>query len=246
VRDVSIGSAPLTDALLRRIEALFPNAAVANGFGTTEAGPSVFGPHPDGLPTPPLSLGHPLSSIEWRFLDGSGDQGVLALRTPALMSGYLNLPQVTAEKMRGGWYVTGDIMRRDANGFFYFVGRADDMFVCGGENIYPGEVEKLLEHHPDVAQAVVVPAPDDIKGQIPVAFIVPRPGTHPTAESIKQYALEHGAAYAHPRLVEFRDQIPVSGTHKIDRTSLVAEAARLSRAAGRADAPTPPGGASAA
>ncbi|HEX4243057.1 MAG TPA: class I adenylate-forming enzyme family protein [Steroidobacteraceae bacterium] len=246
VRDVSIGSAPLTDALLRRIEALFPNAAVANGFGTTEAGPSVFGPHPGGLPTPPLSLGHPLSSIEWRFLDGSGDQGVLALRTPALMSGYLNLPQVTAEKMRGGWYVTGDIMRRDANGFFYFVGRADDMFVCGGENIYPGEVEKLLEHHPDVAQAVVVPAPDDIKGQIPVAFIVPRPGTHPTAESIKQYALEHGTAYAHPRLVEFRDQIPVSGTHKIDRTSLVAEAARLSRAAGRADAPTPPGGASAA
>jgi acyl-CoA synthetase (AMP-forming)/AMP-acid ligase II len=237
VKDVSIGSAPLTDALLSQIQRLFPNANVANGFGTTEAGPSVFGPHPEGLPTPPLSLGYPRSSIGWRLVDGSSpDQGVLALRTPALMSGYLNLPAVTAEKMRDGWYLTGDIMRRDANGFFYFVGRADDMFVCGGENIYPGEVEKLLEHHPSVAQAIVVPAPDDIKGQIPVAFIVPRPGSRPTVEAIKQYALENGAAYAHPRLVEFREQLPVSGTHKIDRTSLMAEAARLARAAGRAGA----------
>jgi long-chain acyl-CoA synthetase len=242
VKDVSIGSAPLTDALLARIKHLFPNAEVANGFGTTEAGPATFGPHPGGLPTPGVSLGYPRADIEWRLIDDSSDdphpeQGVLALRTPALMSGYLNLPQVTAEKMRDGWYLTGDIMRRDANGFFYFVGRADDMFVCGGENIYPGEVEKLLEHHPSIAQALVVPAPDDIKGQIPVAFIVARAGTHPTVEAIKQYALENGPAYAHPRFVEFLDQLPLSGTHKIDRSALVKEAARLTRAAGRASDP---------
>lgn len=234
VRDVSIGSAPLTDALFSQVERMFPNAEVSNGFGTTEAGPAVFGPHPDGLPQPPLSLGYPLSSIEWRLVDGSTrDEGVLALRTPALTDGYVNLPHVTAEKMRDGWYLTGDIMRRDAQGFFYFVGRADDMFVCGGENIYPGEVEKLLERHPGVAQAIVVPAPDDIKGQIPVAFVVPRPGTAPGAEEIKQYALDNGPAYAHPRFVEFRDQLPVSGTHKIDRALLVKEAAQLARAAGR-------------
>ncbi|HUN75667.1 MAG TPA: class I adenylate-forming enzyme family protein [Steroidobacteraceae bacterium] len=245
VKDVSIGSAPLTDALLARIQRLFPNATVGNGFGTTEAGPATFGPHPDGLPTPPLSLGYPHANIQWRLIDSSSgepnpDQGVLALRTPALMSGYLNLPEVTAEKMRDGWYITGDIMRRDASGFFYFVGRADDMFVCGGENIYPGEVEKLLEHHPSVAQALVVPASDDIKGQIPVAFIVRRHGTHATAEDIKQYALENGPAYAHPRFVEFLDQLPLSGTHKIDRSALVKEAARLARVAGRATDATSP------
>jgi acyl-CoA synthetase (AMP-forming)/AMP-acid ligase II len=124
-------------------------------------------------------------------------------------------------------------MRRDANGFFYFVGRADDMFVCGGENIYPGEIENLLERHPQVAQALVVPAPDDIKGQIPVAFIVPRPGARPSVEQIKAYALEHGPAYAHPRFVVFRDELPLSGTHKVDRTSLVKAAAELTRHAGR-------------
>ncbi|HTY49239.1 MAG TPA: AMP-binding protein [Steroidobacteraceae bacterium] len=238
VHSISIGSAPLTDALFARIERLFPNAVVSNGFGTTEAGPSVFTAHPDGLPKPPLALGYPDPDIRWRLLDGaSPDEGVLALRTPALMGGYLNLPQVTAEKMRDGWYLTGDVMRRDGNGFFYFVGRSDDMFVCGGENIYPGEVEKLLEHHPAVAQAVVVPAPDDIKGQIPVAFVVARPGTQPTAEEIKQYALANGPAYAHPRLVEFRAQLPVSGTHKIDRSALTREAGQLARAAGRATEP---------
>jgi long-chain acyl-CoA synthetase len=238
VHSVAIGSAPLTDALLVQVERLFPNAAVSNGFGTTEAGPATFGPHPQGLPTPPLALGYPAPGTRWRLVDGpSPDEGVLALQTPALMKGYLNQPQLTAAKMRAGWYLTGDVMRRDADGFFYFVGRADDMFVCGGENIYPGEVEKLLEHHPAVAQAIVVPAPDDIKGQVPVAFIVARPGTRPVGEEIKQYALANGPAYAHPRLVELREQLPLSGTHKPDRAALTREAAQLARAAGRAGAP---------
>jgi len=234
VQHVSIGSAPLTDALLGQVKALFPNADVENGYGTTEAGPAVFGPHPQGLARPPLSIGYPLAEIDCALIDGeSADQGVLALRTAALMRGYLNLPQATASRMRDGWYVTGDIMRRDAQGFYYFVGRADDMFVCGGENVYPGEVEKLLERHPDVAQAIVVAAPDDIKGQIPVAFIVPRAGSHATAADIKRYTLAEGPAYAHPRFIEFIASLPVSGTHKIDRTALTAEAERLVKQAGR-------------
>ena len=225
VHDVSIGSAPLTDALLAQVQSMFPNAEIENGFGTTEAGPAVFGPHPDGLPRPPLSLGYPL----WRISGASSStarptiEGVLALRTPALMHGYLNLPQATASRMRDGWYVTGDVMRRDADGFYYFVGRADDMFVCGGENVYPGEIEKMLERHAAVAQAIVVPAPDDIKGQIPVAFIVPRRGAAAERRAqIKQYTLGNGPAYAHPRFIEFMDRLPVSGTDKIDRTSLTA------------------------
>lgn len=234
VHHVTIGSAPLTDALLRQVKALFANADVENGYGTTEAGPAVFGPHPGGLQRPPLSVGYPLAEIGCELVDGeSADQGVLALRTPALMDGYLNLPAATASRMRDSWYLTGDIMRRDAEGFYYFVGRADDMFVCGGENVYPGEVEKLLERHPDVAQAIVVAAPDDIKGQIPVAFVVARSGRHPTVEDIKRYTLAQGPAYAHPRFVEFLPSLPVSGTHKIDRTALTAQAERIVKTAGR-------------
>ena len=233
VRDVMIGSAPLTDALLGQVKRMLPSAHVENGYGTTEAGPAAFGPHPDGRATPPLSVGFPLSEIGCTLVDGaSPDEGVLALRTPALMRGYLNLPEVTASRMRDGWYLTGDVMRRDPDGFYYFVGRSDDMFNCGGENIYPGELEKVLEHHPQVAQAIVVPAPDDIKGQIPVAFIVPR-GERPSVEAIKAYALAHAPAYAHPRFVEYCDALPVSGTHKIDRSALAQAATRIARAAGR-------------
>jgi long-chain acyl-CoA synthetase len=234
VRDVSIASAPLTDALLREVQDLFPNAQIDNGYGTTEAGPAVFGPHPEGKLRPPLSLGYPYADVQCRLVDGPcADQGVLALSTPALMHGYLNRPQETVSKMRDGWYLTGDVMHRDAEGFYFFVGRADDMFVCGGENIYPNEIESLLERHTAVAQAIVVPAPDDIKGQIPVAFIVLRRGNAPSVEEIKQYALETGPAFAHPRFVKFLDRLPVSGTHKVDRAALSAEAARIARAAGR-------------
>ena len=234
VAHIRIGSAPLTEALLARVQRVFPHARVRNCFGTTEAGPSVFGEHPLGKATPALSIGHSRGDVEYRLEDGpSEDEGLLALRTPAMMRGYLNLPDVTAAKLREGWYLTGDRMRRDADGFYFFAGRSDDMIVCGGENIYPAEIETLLERHPGVSQAVVVPAPDDLKGQIPVAFVVPRDGVAPDVEDIKQFALANGPAYAHPRFVVLLDFVPVSGTHKIDRSALMHEAERLSLLAGR-------------
>ena len=121
-----------------------------------------------------------------------------------------------------GFYVTGDILRRDAHGFHYFVGRIDDMFVCGGENIYPGEIEKLLESHPDILQAVVVPVDDEIKGQKPVAFCVQRAGASLTADEVKRYTLAKAPAYAHPRYVWFVDRFPLASTNKIDRRALIA------------------------
>jgi acyl-CoA synthetase (AMP-forming)/AMP-acid ligase II len=137
------------------------------------------------------------------------------------MSGYLNREADTKKRLIDGWYDTGDVMRRDENGFVFFVGRADDMFQCGGENVYPGEVEKLLGRHPDVAQACVVPVPDEIKYQLPVAFVVAKPGTSPTEEGLRRFALDNGPAYAHPRAVWFVDELPLAGTNKIDRKTLV-------------------------
>ncbi|MBV8496160.1 MAG: acyl--CoA ligase, partial [Gammaproteobacteria bacterium] len=192
VRFVTIGSAPLTEALVERVHAMFPNAAISNGYGTTEAGPSIFEEHPQGLPRPLLSIGHPLAEVEVRLVGGPSErEGVLQVRCPAMFSEYLNLPEVTREKLRDGWYDTGDVMRRDANGFYYFTGRADDMFVCGGENVFPGEIEKMLERHPAVLQAAVVPVPDEIKGEIPIAFVVLK-DPKPPVEELKRFALESG------------------------------------------------------
>jgi long-chain acyl-CoA synthetase len=131
--------------------------------------------------------------------------------------------------LNDGWYRSGDIFRRDKDGFFYFVGRADDMFVVGGENVWPGEVERLLERVQGVHQACVVPVPDDIKGAIPFAFVVPSPGASPTETEIKQFALANGPAYAHPRFVSFRNEIPLAATNKPDRKKLIAEAEGLSK-----------------
>ncbi len=234
VQRITIGSAPLTQALIERVQKMFPNASIRNGYGTTEAGPSIFGDHPNGLARPSLALGYPIPDAECRLTDGpSADEGVLEVRTPALLDGYLNLPQATAERLRDGWYVTGDLMRRDADGFYYFLGRADDMFVCSGENVYPAEVEKMLERHPDVLQAAVVAVPDEIKGHIPIAFVVPANGAALSPSDLKAFSLREGPAYSHPRAFVVVDELPIAGTHKIDKRPLLERAKTLAPALGR-------------
>jgi acyl-CoA synthetase (AMP-forming)/AMP-acid ligase II len=218
------GSAPSTPEFFEQMHRLFPNAETANSWGTTESGPIAFGPHPDGIPKPPSALGYPRKGIAVKLVDGNADHGVLHIKTPALMSGYYNREADTKKRLIDGWYDTGDVMRRDADGFYFFVGRADDMFQCGGENVYPGEVEKLLGQHPDVAQVCVVPIADDVKYQLPVAFVVPRPGTAPREDALRRFALDNGPAYAHPRAVWFVPELPLAGTNKIDRKALVERA----------------------
>src|SRR4030095_13249910 len=134
---------------------------------------------------------------------------------------YQNRPEKTAEVMTAdGYYVTGDVMRRDADGFHYFVGRADDMFVCGGENIYPGEGERMLERHHAIEQPWVVRVPDEVRGAKPVAFVVPAPGAALTPEQVTAWALANAPAYQHPRHVELVAALPLAGTNKADRRAL--------------------------
>lgn len=149
------------------------------------------------------------------------------MRNPALMQGYNNLPEATAKALHGGWYRSGDIFRRDSDGFFFFVGRSDDMFVVGGENVWPGEVERLLERMPQVAQACVVPVADDIKGALPFAFIVPRADAVLDETMVKAFAIANGAAFAHPRFVEFVPAVPLAATNKPDRKTLSERASVL-------------------
>jgi long-chain acyl-CoA synthetase len=228
VERVTMGSAPLTQALIDKVQALFPRAVINNSYGTTEAGPVPFGPHPAGLPRPPLATGYPVAGVEIELREGrSSDEGVLYMRSAMGMEGYNNLPQKTAEVMRDGWYRSGDVFRRGENGFYYFLGRADDMFVVGGENVWPGEVERLIERLPGVHQAIVVPVSDEIKGALPFAFVTRQPGANLDEAAVKEFTIASGPAYAHPRFVEFIEAIPLAATNKPDRRRLTEEAERL-------------------
>jgi long-chain acyl-CoA synthetase len=223
VEFIRMGSAPVSASLMEAIRHVLPQASVTNAYGTTEAGPVVFGPHPKGLPQPEMSVGYPHRQVELRLVDGENrdaGQGVLEMKCPALMNGYHNRPAVKPPFTADGFYVTGDVFRRDSEGFHFFLGRTDDMFVSGGENIYPADVERMLERHPAVAQAAVVPIDDDIKGQKPVAFVVPKSGHEPGEDEIKRFALASAPAYAHPRFVWFVDELPLASSNKVDRVAL--------------------------
>ena len=221
VRTIMMGSAPSSAQLLSELKTTFPNAEALVVYGVTEGGPVPLGPHPQGKPRPLGSIGFPYAGTDAKLVDGpTASVGELVLKNPGLLLAYHNLPAETAKRLRDGWYYTGDICRCDAEGFYYFVGRNDDMFVCGGENIFPIEVESLLEKHPAVHQAYVMPFEHDMKGQVPYAFVVLRKDKPATEHDLKQFALANGPAYQHPRRVFFLEQMPLAGTNKIDQQQL--------------------------
>lgn len=231
---IRMGSAPVSQSLMQAIRRALPKAIVTNAYGTTEAGPVVFGPHPKGVKQPELSVGYPHPQVQLRLVDGDNrdaDEGALEMKCPAVMNGYHNRPDLKPPLTADGYYITGDVFRRDADGFYTFVGRTDDMFVSGGENIYPADVERMLERHPGVAQAAVVPVEDDIKGHKPVAFVIPKPGRTASEDEVKRFALANAPAYQHPRFVWFVDELPLASTNKVDRHRLMQIAAERVKAA---------------
>ena len=237
VQFVRMGSAPVSQSLMQAIHRALPKAAVTNAYGTTEAGPVVFGPHPKGLQQPEMSVGYPHPQVQLRLVDGDNRDADAGRAGDEVPGGdeRLSQPARTCRRRspQDGFYITGDVFRRDENGFHYFVGRTDDMFVSGGENIYPADVERMLERHPGVAQAAVVPVDDDIKGQKPVAFVIPKAGQAPSEDEIKKFALANAPAYQHPRFVWFVDELPLASTNKVDRNQLMRTAAERVRAAQR-------------
>lgn len=237
---VRMGSAVATRKHFDIIRRFFPGARVAYAYGSSEAGPCVFGPHPDGLATPDLSIGYPHADVKLRLVvDGDQDaaQGELEVLSPANTPGYHNLADLTARAFTPDrYYRTGDVMRRGENGFFFFVGRVDDMIMCNGENVYPAEVERVLASHPDIEQACVVPVADEIRGQMPVAFVVPINGAEIDVDTVKRHAIANGPANQHPREIWFVDALPLASTNKIDRKALTERAETLAgtaTAAGR-------------
>lgn len=226
LRSLTVGSAPVHDALQRQMEDAF-RCKVFQTYGLTEGGPVMFGPPRVGDPSvvPMGSCGQLWEDCEARLIDEMGndhaERGELWVRNPGVLQSYHKLEAVTAARVRDGWLATGDVFERDANGFWYFRGRTDDMFVCGGENIFPKEVEDLLLTHPAIAEVCVVPAAYGDKGEAPVALVVARAAV--CATELQEYALYNGPAYAHPRKVIFVDALPLNGAGKVDRGKLRAD-----------------------
>jgi long-chain acyl-CoA synthetase len=219
LRSMSIGSAVVAPELLDAVERALPHVKVSESYGLTEGG-SPLRPPIDRRPVPRGSPGVGAPEIEVRLIDSEGtdaDEGELLVRCPYVCLGYYNEPEITRQKLHDGWLRTGDIFCRDKDGFFYFRSRVDDMFSCGGENVYPKEVENLLFAHPDVVNAVVAPVPHPVKGFVPAAMVVVREGSTSNADALRGYCLQRGTAFSHPRFISVVRSLPLNGAGKIDR-----------------------------
>jgi long-chain acyl-CoA synthetase len=220
------GSAEVSEELVSEFQRTFPEAIIAESYGLTEGGPDPISNCRYGL-IKRGSCGRQIPGSDVKIVGedgiaelGPNEVGELITRNPGLAKGYWKLPEVTKKKFRDGWLYTGDLMRRDEDGFFYFVGRKDDMINVSGENVYPKEIVDILLRHPNVREAYVVPIRHPIKGAVPVAFIVQSGTGSTSAEELKQFFLKYGAPYAYPRRIYFLDSMPLGGTGKIDRAQL--------------------------
>lgn len=231
VRSVNSGAAPVDTDTMQRLATLFPNATIVEGYGLTEA-TMALAAHPlvDDNPVPEGSVGAPVFDTEVEIRDLGcgpalpvGETGEVWARGPQITDGYQGHPDLTAEQFQDGWLRTGDLGRVDADGWLYLVGRAKDMLIYKGYNVYPTPLEDLLHRHPAVAGASVIGAPRTGVGEIPVAYVVPRSGHQggpELAEKLMAFVAEHVAPYQRLREIHFLDALPVSAAGKILKTDL--------------------------
>jgi acyl-CoA synthetase (AMP-forming)/AMP-acid ligase II len=220
VKIITLSGAPTSESLFDRICTAFPNARVQLTYGMSETGPGVFDVLTESN-VPKMSVGRELPHIQYKLVDD-----VLYLKFPGLFNGYHGDEDKTkASYDEDGFFNTRDKFRVDENGFYYFIGRADDMFVSGGENIYPAEVEEILNSHPCVSESYVIGLDDEIKGTKAYAFVIMR--GEATEREIQDYYATRGPAYQIPRKIWPIKEFPVNYINKVDRLALVELAKKL-------------------
>ena len=198
--------------------------SIVEGFGLTEASP-VTHVNPLSADARVGSIGVPLASTLAKIVDDSGKEvpightGELIVKGPQVMAGYWQRPDETAKSIKDGWLWTGDIARRDADGFFYIVDRKKDMILVSGFNVFPNEVEEVLVSHPKVLEAAVVGVPDPSSGEAVKAFVVARDNSL-TVEELQAHCVSQLTGYKRPRYIEFRDSLPKTNVGKILRREL--------------------------
>src|SRR5436190_882693 len=226
LRALGSGTAVMTEAQIRTIMDRFRNRRLFIMYGQTEAGP-VATLHPRDVERKPTSVGRPALNVDVRVVDtddgdaGIGATGEIICRSEYNMLGYWHLPEATAETLRGGWVHTGDLATLDDEGFLHIAGRVKEMIKCGGENIFPAEVERCLLAHPTTAQAAVFGVPDPHWGEVVVAAVVQRNGGALTEAEVIEHVRSRLAGYKKPRAVHFVDALPRTGsTRQVQKTLL--------------------------
>jgi fatty-acyl-CoA synthase len=199
----------------------------AMGYGLTEVGPNNFYMPPGAAKDKPTSIGLPFFHNEVRIVSDDfedvpeGEVGELLLRGPHAFSGYWNNPQATQEVIEpDGWVHTGDLARRDSNGFFYIAGRKKELFISGGENVFPIEIERVLDEHPDIDQAAVVGMPDAKWGEVGCAFIVVKEGAQVSEIELVEFMESKLARYKVPKQIVFVKELPETSAGKIAKQEL--------------------------
>ena len=226
VRTFISGGAPCPISIMENYWAR--NKTFKMGYGLTEVGPNNFYLPEKFITQKPTSVGLPVFHCDMKIVDTKtnkivkqGEVGELLLRGPHIFSGYWDEPEETKKTIEiDGWVHTGDLAKQDEENYYYIVGRRKEMYISGGENIYPVEIEELLFKHPSIDLAAVIGIPDEKWGEVGKAFITLKPGKITSSEEIRKYLSERLARYKVPKFFEIRDSLPTSATGKILKREL--------------------------
>ena len=232
VQAIIMGGALSPPALVAEARRRF-GAAYSIRYSSTESGGVGTGTAFDADDDEALyTVGRPRGDVEIELRDAldqpvpTGEVGEIVLRSSAMMRGYWRDPAATAEAIRDGWYHSGDLGRLDERGLLHMAGRAKEMYIRGGYNVYPAEVEAALASHPAVRQVAMVPRPDDVMGEIGVAIVVPvDPDQAPTLEDLRAHGAQRLASYKLPEAIRIVDELPLTAMQKVDRRALTGLAA---------------------
>lgn len=227
LRFCTSGGAPLPVALVKAFEQQ-KGVQFKQGFGMSEFGPGVFALAVEDAIRKAGSIGRPNFFVDARIVDEAnqpvepGEVGELVLRGPSMCSGYFNNPEASAEAVDAeGWFHTGDLATVDEHAYFTIVDRKKDLFISGGESIYPAEIEHILYQHPSVEMCAVVGVPNEKWGEVGKAFVVLKEATAATEDELMQHMHHHLAGYKVPKSIVFLDSLPISGAGKILKRELV-------------------------
>jgi long-chain acyl-CoA synthetase len=241
LRDCISGGASLPVAVLEKFESVY-DTTVFEGYGLSETSPTATVNQP-WFGTRPGTVGHPIWGVEVEIADeavddriellAAGELGEIVVRGHNVFAGYLDHPEATAQAVVEGWFRTGDIGRKDHDGFISIVDRKKDLIIRGGFNVYPREVEEVLMRCPGVAQVAVIGVPDPVKGEEVCAVVVPASAGAVDADALVEWSREQLGRHKYPRLVEVVEELPLGPTHKVLKRELRAQFARRKGAPAR-------------
>ncbi len=225
VRYAIVGGAPMPIPLINKWHE--KGVFIRQGYGLTEVGPNTFSLHQDDAKRKKGSIGFPNFYIDAKIVDAKGEDagtdevGELWMKSPVVTPGYWGQAKETAEAITDGWFHTGDMMRKDSDGYYFVVDRKKNMFISGGENVYPAEIESFLLTNVNIKEAAVIGIPDEKWGEVGKAYIVLKTDSELTPEGILEFCRGNLAKYKIPKFVQLIEELPQNDAGKIDRKKLL-------------------------